>query len=332
MEYGAVPVKIEFKSRKHKGAVLAHPLTLAQQQVRVREDNSDVVRQKRRGLPLVQQSTHQMGKRAALRYDNLFTDEGVYTNDTSSESLGQLFHSWPLTPTSTARVIDDGMSGHTAASGSDASDEPTATSTCSSGHDDSGANANGTQHFQRWRRRQRHQDNTTTLSACSSGEDNSHANDDNSHTCSSGEDDSDANDANDDTTTFSTCNGGEDSSHTNANDTQHFHHVEMTTAMPTTTTLTLAAVEKTTATPTTTQRHSALAAMEKTTAIPTPTTLSTFSSKEEKNDTNDDTTRHSALAVAEKTTATPTATLTLAVAEKTTATPTTTRHNTQRLQ
>ena len=165
VECGAGPVKIEFKSRKHKGAVLVHPLTLAQQQVRVREDNSDVVRQKRRGLPLVQQSTHQMGKRAALRYDNLFTDEGVYTNDTSSESLGQLFRSWPLTPTSTARVMDDGMSGHTAASGHDASDEPTAISTCSGGQDDSGANASDTQHFQQWRRRQQLQRRLSVLSS-----------------------------------------------------------------------------------------------------------------------------------------------------------------------
>lgn len=94
-----------------------------------------------------------MGKRAALRYDKLFTDEGVYTYDTSSESLVQLFYSWPLTPTSTARVMDDGMSGHTAVSGSDAGDEPTAISTCSSRQDDSHTNANDTQHFQQWRRR-----------------------------------------------------------------------------------------------------------------------------------------------------------------------------------
>ena len=55
-------VKIEFKSLKHQGAVLAPSTTLTQQQVRAREDYPDVVHQKRRGLTLVQQSMHQMGK------------------------------------------------------------------------------------------------------------------------------------------------------------------------------------------------------------------------------------------------------------------------------
>ena len=173
------------------------------------------------------------------------------------------------------------MSGHTAASGSDASDEPTAVSTCSSGQEDSGANANGTQHFQQWRRRQRCQRRhsvlsalekttstpTTTLSTFVGGEDGS--------------------DTNGDTTTLSACSSRKDNSHTNANDTQHFQHVEMTTAMPTT------------------------------------TTLGTFSSGEDDSDANDDTQhlqqlrrrqrcqcqRHSAFSASEKRKVTPTTTL-----------------------
>ena len=67
------------------------------------------------------QSMHQMGKRATLRHDNLFTEE-VYTYDTSNESLVHLSENRSVFPACTARVMGQGMPCDTFASGNDAND------------------------------------------------------------------------------------------------------------------------------------------------------------------------------------------------------------------
>ena len=46
-------IVVKFMSLKHKKTVLAHSTSLRQQQVSVREDYSDMVRQRRRGLSVM---------------------------------------------------------------------------------------------------------------------------------------------------------------------------------------------------------------------------------------------------------------------------------------
>ena len=103
-------IVVKFMSLKHKKTVLAHSTSLRQQQVSVREDYSDMVRQRRRGLSVMQQSMQQNGKRASLRCDKLFTDEGVYTYDTSNNSVVRLSPSRSWAPLCTAPKMDEVMS------------------------------------------------------------------------------------------------------------------------------------------------------------------------------------------------------------------------------
>ena len=100
-------IVVKFKSLKHKKPVLAHSTSLRQQKVSVREDYSDMVRQT---WSLMKQSMQQNGKRATLRCDKLFTDEGVYTYDTSNNSVVKLSPKRSWAPLCTAPKMDEVMS------------------------------------------------------------------------------------------------------------------------------------------------------------------------------------------------------------------------------
>nr|KAG5709426.1 hypothetical protein BaRGS_029275 [Batillaria attramentaria] len=94
----------KFLSYKDKVLILSKTRRLQGTDISIREDFSDTVRQKRKGLLAKRRAVQAAGKRAVLRFDKLVTDEGTYTYDLHNRKV--IMISWDRPPVHPHQTMD----------------------------------------------------------------------------------------------------------------------------------------------------------------------------------------------------------------------------------